>query len=156
MGIWCLNQTSTETFDDSGRSLAHSVLATGQTCRNSPCQKPALPFLFSTVDILVPEINVPNKSPQYCALWPLGGEKLRERLQILTWSERAQHPGKKHESSWLCHMFLWWSPDNSADAPTEFPTTYHPEENAPAVFGQECPWNIWRFKWGHELHQFIS
>lgn len=54
--------------------------------RNRLCR-----FVFPTVDILVPEISVPNKSPWSYALWPLGREKLRERLQILTWSEPAQH-----------------------------------------------------------------
>lgn len=45
----------------SGGSFVNSGLATEQTCRNSPCQKLALLFLFSTVDMLVPEISVPNK-----------------------------------------------------------------------------------------------
>lgn len=79
---------------------------------------------MSTVDILVPEMRVPNEPPWSCALCPLGEEKLRERLQILTCSERAQH---EHERSQLCHMFLWWSHENSAAAPTEVPTTHHPE-----------------------------
>lgn len=141
----------------SGGSFVNSVLATGQTCRNSPCQKLALPFLFSTVDILVPEISLPNESPWSCALWPLGGENLRERGFRL-WLGLSGHStaGKKHKSSRLCHMFLWWSHDNSAAASTEISTIYRWEEKVPEVFGQECPWSTWRFKWGHVLHQFIS
>lgn len=53
-----------------------------------------------TMDILVPEMSVPNEPPWFCALFPLG-EKLRERLQILTWSEQAQ---QEHERS---QMVSW-------------------------------------------------
>lgn len=84
----------------SGGGFVNSVLATGQTCSNSPCQKLALPFLSSTMDILVPETSIFHQSPWSCALWPLGGEKLRERLQILTWSEWAQHRWQKARE-WL-------------------------------------------------------
>lgn len=51
---------------------------------------------MSTMDMLVPEMSIPNEPPWPCALCPLGEEKLRERLQILIWSEQAQ---QEHESS---------------------------------------------------------
>jgi len=46
--------------------------------------------------------------------------------------------GNEAERSQSHHTFLRWS-HNSTLAPTETPTTYHPEEKAPEAFGQECP-----------------
>lgn len=52
--------------------------------------------LMSTMDILVPEMSIPNEPTLALCPLPFGKETLTERLQILTWSEQAQ---QEHEGS---------------------------------------------------------